>query len=110
LFGHPTQHTNVLLSYLPLWLRDVIATTTVGWFVGDLSRWGIQRPKVGPNHMIEESGRILILDLGTIAMVKKGKIRVLPALQEILPDAQGDRNRGSPGCAIHSAHRRFLIF
>lgn len=86
LFGYPTQHTNVLLSYLPLWLRDVIATTTVGWVVGDLSRWGIERPKVGPNHMIEESGRIPILDLGTIAMVKQGKIRVLPALQEILSD------------------------
>jgi indole-3-pyruvate monooxygenase len=36
--------------------------------------------------MIQESGRIPILDVGTIAMVKQGKIRVLPAAQEILPD------------------------
>lgn len=36
--------------------------------------------------MIEESGRVPILDLGTIAMIKKGKIRILPALQEILPN------------------------
>ncbi|HQZ06748.1 MAG TPA: hypothetical protein PLJ46_12805, partial [Burkholderiaceae bacterium] len=43
------------------------------------------RPKVGPNRMIEESGRIPILDIGTIAMVKQGKIRVLPAVQDILP-------------------------
>jgi cation diffusion facilitator CzcD-associated flavoprotein CzcO len=86
MFGRPTQHTNVLLSYLPLWLRDVIARTILGLVVGDLSRWGIVRPKVGPNQMIEESGRIPLLDLGTIAMVKKGKIRVLPALQEILVD------------------------
>ena len=41
---------------------------------------------MGPICMIEESGRIPILDLGTIAMVKQGKIRVLPAVQEILPD------------------------
>jgi hypothetical protein len=54
--------------------------------VGDLSRWGIVRPAVGPNRMIEESGRVPILDLGTIAMVKQGQIRVLPAVQEILPD------------------------
>ena len=27
-----------------------------------------------------------MLDVGTIAMVKQGKIRVLPAVQEILPD------------------------
>jgi hypothetical protein len=86
MFGQPTQHTNILLSYLPLALRDTIAVKTVGLVVGDLSRWGIVRPSVGPNRMIEESGRVPILDLGTIAMVRQGKIRVLPAAQEVLPD------------------------
>src|SRR6478609_2226874 len=87
LFGRPTQHTNVLLSHLPLPLRDAIALATIGVVVGDLSRWGIVRPKVGPNRMIEESGRIPILDVGTIAMVKQGKIRVLPAMEEVSPDS-----------------------
>ncbi len=86
MFGRPTQHTNVLLSHLPLGLRDALAVGTMRLVVGDLSRWGIVRPAVGPNRMIEESGRIPILDLGTIAMVKQGKIRVLPAVQEVLPD------------------------
>jgi cation diffusion facilitator CzcD-associated flavoprotein CzcO len=86
MFGRPTQHTNVLLSHLPLGLRDAIATRTIGLVVGDLSRWGLVRPAIGPNRMIEESGRVPILDLGTIAMVKRGKIRVLPAVQDILPD------------------------
>ncbi|MBS0375776.1 MAG: NAD(P)/FAD-dependent oxidoreductase [Proteobacteria bacterium] len=86
LFGRPTQHTNVLLSHLPLGLRDAIAVATVGLAVGDLSRWGIVRPAVGPNRMIVETGRVPILDLGTIAMVKRGKIRVLPAVQKVLPD------------------------
>lgn len=86
MFGQPTQQTNILLSHLPLWLQDAIAVSTVGLVVGDLSRWGIVRPTLGPNRMIEESGRVPILDIGTIAMVKQGKIRVLPAAQEILPD------------------------
>jgi indole-3-pyruvate monooxygenase len=86
MFGRPTQHTNVLLSYLPLGLRDAIATGVMGLVVGDLSRWGIVRPAMGPNRMIEQVGRIPILDIGTIAMIKRGKIRVLPAVQEILPD------------------------
>jgi cation diffusion facilitator CzcD-associated flavoprotein CzcO len=86
MFGRPTQHTNILLSHLPLGLRDVIAVSTVGLVVGDLSRWGIVRPAVGPNRMIEESGRIPILDLGTIAMVKRGKIRVVPAVEEVFAD------------------------
>jgi hypothetical protein len=86
LLGRPIQHTNVLLSHLPLRLRDAIAMGTIGLAVGDLSQWGIVRPAVGPNRMIEESGRFPILDIGTIAMVKQGRIRVVPAVQEILPD------------------------
>jgi indole-3-pyruvate monooxygenase len=86
LFGRPTQHTNVLLSHLPLGLRDAVAMATCGLVVGDLSRWGIVRPAVGPNRMIEASGRIPMLDAGTIAMVKQGRIRVLPAVQEVLAD------------------------
>jgi NAD(P)H-nitrite reductase large subunit len=86
MFGRPTQHTNILLSHLPLGLRDAIALRTIGLVVGDLSRWGIVRPTVGPNRMIEESGRIPILDIGTIAMIKEGKIRVRPAVHEILPE------------------------
>ena len=87
MFGRPTQHTSVLLSHLPLGLRDVIAEGIVNLVVGDLTRWGIVRPTVGPNRLIEESGRIPILDIGTVAMIKQGKIRVLPAVQEIRPDS-----------------------
>ena len=86
LFGRPTQHTAVLLSHLPLGLRDAISVSVVGLAVGDLSRWGIVRPAVGPNLMIVESGRVPILDIGTIAMIKQGRIRVLPAVKEILSD------------------------
>lgn len=87
MFGRPTQHTTVLLSHLPLRLRDAIARGAVGLVIGDLSRWGIVRPAAGPNRMILESGRVPILDVGTIGMIKQGKIRVLPAVQEILADA-----------------------
>jgi len=85
LFGRPTQHTSILLSRLPLRLRDAIAASTTRLAVGDLSHWGIERPVAGPNRMIEEFGRVPILDVGTIALVKQGRIRVLPAVQEILP-------------------------
>jgi hypothetical protein len=85
MLGQPTQHTNILLSHLPLGLRDAIAVATVGLLVGDLSHWGIVRPAAGPNRMIEETGRVPLLDIGTVAMVKQGKICVLPAAREILP-------------------------
>jgi hypothetical protein len=33
--------------------------------------------------MIEEAGRIPMLDVGTVAMIKAGRIRVLPAVSEV---------------------------
>ena len=86
MFGRPIQHTNILLSHLPLGLRDAIALGSLRLVVGDLSRFGIRRPAMGPNRMIQESGRIPILDIGAIAMVKQGRIRVLPTVEEIIPD------------------------
>ena len=36
--------------------------------------------------MIEEYGRVPILDVGTIAMIKQGRIQIVPALEQILPE------------------------
>jgi indole-3-pyruvate monooxygenase len=86
MLGRPIQHTNILLSHLPLGLRDTIAQCTLRLVMGDLSRFGIRRPEIGPNRMIQESGRIPILDIGAITMIKRGRIRVLPGVEAILPD------------------------
>lgn len=86
LFGRPSQETSVLLSRLPVAVRDAIVSPILRLAVGDLSRWGIVRPALGPNRQIEDTGRIPILDIGTIAQVKAGRIRVFPAVQEVLPD------------------------
>lgn len=87
LFGRPTQGTNILLSHLPLGLRDAIAGLSLRLAVGDLSRWGIVRPAQGPNAMIEQHGRIPLLDIGTIAMVKQGRIAVRPGVRALHPGA-----------------------
>jgi indole-3-pyruvate monooxygenase len=86
LFGRPSQQTAVMLAGLPVGLRDAIVTPVLRLAVGDLSRWGIVRPEIGPNRMIEEFGRVPILDVGTIAMIKQGRIRVLPAVEAVLQE------------------------
>jgi indole-3-pyruvate monooxygenase len=86
LFGRPSQETSVMLSRLPVAVRDAVVSPILRMAVGDLSRWGIVRPALGPNRMIADTGRIPILDIGTIAQVKAGRIRVVPAVQEVQPD------------------------
>ncbi len=83
LFGRPSQATSVMLSPLPARVRDAIVGPILRLAVGDLSAWGIRRPAIGPNQMIEEQGRIPMLDIGTVAMVKAGLIAVRPAVQQV---------------------------
>lgn len=87
LFGRPTQRTNILLSPLPLGLRDALAGAVLRLAVGDLSRWGLVRPSIGPNRMIETQGRVPLLDIGTVAQIQAGRIRILPAVEQVLPGA-----------------------
>ncbi len=83
MFGRPAQSTNIMLSKLPIGIRDIIATNALKLVVGDLSKWGIARPTMGPNRMIEQLGRVPILDIGTIAKVKAGQIQIRPGVQVI---------------------------
>jgi hypothetical protein len=83
--GRASQETSVLLSRLPVEVRDALIAPILRLTVGDLTRWGIVRPSAGPNRTIEETGRIPMLDIGTIAQVKAGRIRVRPAVEEVLP-------------------------
>lgn len=78
LFGRGAQQTAILLSRLPLWLADRIAAWTLRLAVGDLSKYGIIRPKKGPIRMVIEHGRVSMLDIGTLALIRAGKVPVVP--------------------------------
>jgi indole-3-pyruvate monooxygenase len=43
---------------------------------GDLTRHGITRPKKGPFVIKSETGRSAVIDVGTVGLIKKGKIKV----------------------------------
>ena len=81
--GSPTQVTSILFSYLPIWLADTISNLMMRLVVGDLSRYGIRRPEIGPNRQIAEQGRIPMLDIGTVDLIKQGKIQVAPGVKSV---------------------------
>lgn len=83
LFGRPTQKTAIMFSVLPIGLRDALIVRVLKLAVGDLSKWGIVRPDVGPQRMVEERGRVPILDIGTVAMIKAGRIAVRQGVKSV---------------------------
>ena len=65
-----------LARRLPLNLVDNLLVMAANFIFGDLSRYGIRRPKVGPMNLKSETGRSAVIDVGTVGLIKKGIIKV----------------------------------
>lgn len=77
----PAQLTGIVLSKLPRGLANSIGVATSKLRFGDLSAYGIVRPEKGPISMIVEDGRVPLIDIGTIDMIRSGAIKVVPGIK-----------------------------
>lgn len=80
LFGVPAQISGLMFSRLPPKVADRISLALLDRAVGDLSPWGFRRPAIGPISQVIERGRVPLIDVGTIEMIKQGKIGVVPGI------------------------------
>ncbi|KAL6641765.1 hypothetical protein ACP70R_019946 [Stipagrostis hirtigluma subsp. patula] len=55
---------------------SILVTLAYMWF-GDLSKYGIIRPNMGPLLLKEDTGQSAVIDVGTIKLIRKGVIKVL---------------------------------
>ncbi|HET6284399.1 MAG TPA: NAD(P)/FAD-dependent oxidoreductase, partial [Polyangia bacterium] len=84
--GAPIQRSTILLSFLPLSVRDWIGRRVSRMVFGDLEALGMPRPQEGPVTQIVKRGRIPLIDVGTVALVRQQKIRLLPNVQQFEPE------------------------
>ncbi|MFT7579929.1 MAG: indole-3-pyruvate monooxygenase [Myxococcota bacterium] len=87
IMGMPAQRTTILMSKLPPRLADKLTYPIIKRVIGDLRQWGIQRPALGPLEQIAKRGRIPLIDVGTVALIKQGQIKVVGAIERFT--AQG---------------------
>jgi hypothetical protein len=81
--GMPTQLTSIRLRRAPLPVADAVARMVSRVAFGNLARYGLARPAVGALSDIARRGRVPILDVGTIAAIKRGEIAVKPAVERL---------------------------
>lgn len=79
-FGRPTQLTALMLNKLPEGLNDAIGIFLRKLTVGDLSKYGIETPKMPPAKQLRVLGKTPVVDIGTIKQIKAGKIKVIPEI------------------------------
>ncbi len=78
--GIPAQVTSLRMQSLPLAMRDRIGRWASWLTFGDLSRYGLPRPALGPISSVLLRGRIPIIDVGTVDAIKRGAIAVKPGV------------------------------
>ncbi|XP_037424831.1 probable indole-3-pyruvate monooxygenase YUCCA11 [Triticum dicoccoides] len=75
-----------LARRLPLNLVDNLLVMAANLIFGDLSRYHIRRPKMGPMILKSETGRSAVIDVGTVGLIKKGIIKVQGSISKIMGD------------------------
>ncbi|EEF33386.1 monooxygenase, putative [Ricinus communis] len=68
---------------LPIRLVDVLITLLSKIMYGNLSKYGLYRPSVGPFTHKFISGKAPVIDVGTIKKIRSGKIKVVPAINNV---------------------------
>ncbi len=79
--GRPIQTTAILLSKLPNWLTDFIGKQVQKRTIGDLSSYGLITPEYAPTEQVRRTGKIPVIDIGTVEKIKSGKIKVQPGIK-----------------------------
>jgi len=80
LFGLPILEFAIAQRFLPARVADAINAPFIRLAVGSIERLGMKRAEKGPIRMIEEDGRVPVLDVGTVAKIREGKIKVRGAI------------------------------
>lgn len=81
--GRPTQLTAMTLARLPFGLGSPVGSVLRRLTMGDLSRYGIPTPDIAPIEQLRIYGKTPVIDLGTVARIKTGEIRVHGAIETL---------------------------
>jgi indole-3-pyruvate monooxygenase len=83
ILGLPVLTIAIALSRLPARLADLLAAPLIRLTVGDISALGLRRLPVGPITQIETSSKVPLIDIGTLRLVREGRIAVLAGVQRL---------------------------
>ncbi|KAM7493239.1 hypothetical protein LguiB_027848 [Lonicera macranthoides] len=70
-----------MLKWFPIHVVDQVLLVVSWLLYGDMSKFGIMRPKLGPLELKHLCGKTPVLDVGTFAKIRKGEIKVCPSIK-----------------------------
>jgi cation diffusion facilitator CzcD-associated flavoprotein CzcO len=86
LLGFPILSWAILYRRLPARLVDFINAPVLRLSVGNFEKLGLKRAAKGPRQMVEEDGRVPLIDIGTLAKIREGAIKVRGGVDRFTAD------------------------
>lgn len=86
ILGIPVPTWAIALSPLPDRLQDTVAAPLVRLHLGNLRRYGLLPPRYGSVEQISRRARIPVIDVGAIALIKRGELDVRPGVAALEGD------------------------
>jgi hypothetical protein len=85
LFGVPILTWAIAQQRLPARITDILSAPAIRLAVGSIEKLGMTRAAKGPRRMVEEDGRVPLLDIGTVAQIRAGRIKVRGGIASLGP-------------------------
>lgn len=76
LLGFPILTWVILYRHLPARLVDAINAPALRLRIGNFEKLGLRRAAKGPRRMVEEDGHVPLIDIGTVAKIRDGSIKI----------------------------------
>ncbi|KAF3952689.1 hypothetical protein CMV_021781 [Castanea mollissima] len=75
----------LLLKWLPLWLVDKMLLILAWLILGNVEKYGLRRPSIGPLQLKNSAGKTPVLDIGALQKIRSGEIKVVPGVKRFFP-------------------------
>jgi len=86
LLGFPILAWAILYRRLPARLVDFVNAPILRLAIGPIEKLGLRRAAKGPRQMVEEDGRIPLIDVGTLDKIRDGSIKVVGGIDRFTGD------------------------
>ncbi|CAN6460421.1 unnamed protein product [Victoria cruziana] len=87
IFGKSTYEVAaILLKWLPLWMVDKLLLICARLELGNIQKFGLKRPSMGPLQLKNTLGKTPVLDVGALKKIRSGAIKVTPGIKKFLPE------------------------
>jgi cation diffusion facilitator CzcD-associated flavoprotein CzcO len=86
LLGFPILAWAILYRRLPARLVDLINAPILRLAIGPIEKLGLRRASKGPRQMVEEDGRVPLIDIGTLDKISDGSVKICGGIDRLARD------------------------